>query len=47
MSWEFLGVAAVSLWEFLLAMGNLELAKAPTYPCHHLIDAAYDCSLYY
>ena len=32
MSWEFLGVAAVSLWEFLLAIGNLELAKAPTIP---------------
>ena len=32
MSWEFLGVAAVSLWKFLLAMGNLELAKAPTIP---------------
>ena len=28
-------------------MGNLELANAPTNPCYHHIDAAYDCSMYY
>ena len=27
--------------------GNLKLANAPTSPCHHHIDAAYDCSVYY
>ena len=31
----------------LLVRGNLELANAPTNPCHHHIDAAYDCSVYY
>ena len=30
-----------------MAMGNLELANAPTSPCNHHIDAAYDCSMYY
>ena len=28
-------------------MGNLESANAPTNPCYHHIDAAYDCSMYY
>ena len=41
-------VATISLWGILLlAMGNLELANAPTNPCHHHIDAIYDCSMYY
>ena len=31
----------------LLARGNWELANAPTNPCHHLIDAACDCTMYY
>ena len=33
MSWRVLGVATISLWGILLAMGNLELANAPTSPC--------------
>ena len=37
-----------SLWGIILpAMGNLELANAPTNPCYHPIDAAYDGSMYY
>ena len=40
-------MATVSLWGILLAMGNLELANAPTSPFYHHIDAAYDCSIYY
>ena len=28
-------------------MGNFELANAPTNPCYHHIDAAYDRSIYY
>ena len=48
MSWRVLGVATISLWGILLlAKGNLELANAPTNPCYHHIDAAYDCSMYY
>ena len=47
MSWRVLGVATISLWGILLAMGNLELANAPTSPCYHHIDAAYDCPMYY
>ena len=47
MSWRVLRVATISLWGIFLAMGNLELANAPTSPCHHHIDAAYDCSTYY
>ena len=47
MSWSVLGVATISLWGILLVMGNLELANAPSSPCHHHIDAAYDCSMYY
>ena len=43
MSWRVLGVAIISLWGILLTMGNLELANAPTSPCNHQIDAAYDC----
>ena len=38
MSWRVLRVATISLWGILLAMGNLELANAPT---------AYDCSMCY
>ena len=41
-------MATVSLWGILLLMsGNLELANAPTNPCYHNIDTAYDCSMYY
>ena len=48
MSWRGLGVATISLWEILLlARGNLVVANAPTNPCHHRIDAAYDCFVYY
>ena len=48
MSWRGLGVATISLWEILLlARGNLVVANAPTNPCYHHIDAAYDCSMYY
>ena len=48
MSWRVLRVATVSLWGILLLVrGNLELANAPTNPCYHHIDAAYDCSMYY
>ena len=48
MSWRVLGVATVSLWGvILLVRGSLELANAPTNPCYHYIDAAYDCSIYY
>ena len=47
MSWRVLGVATISLGILLLAIGNLELANAPTNPCYHHIDAAYDCSMYY
>ena len=37
---DFLGWLQ-SLWGILLlAMGNLELANAPTNPCYHHIDAA-------
>ena len=48
MSWRVLGVATISLWGILLLVrGSLELANAPTNPCYHHIDAAYDCSMYY
>ena len=47
MSWRVLRVATVSLWGILLAMGNLELANAPTSPCYHHIDVAYDFPMYY
>jgi len=48
MSWRVLGVATISLWEILLlTRGNLVVANAPTNPCYHHIDAAYDCSMYY
>ena len=47
MSWRVLEVATISLWGILLAMENSELANAPTNPCYHHIDAAYDCSMYY
>ena len=41
-------MATISLWGILLlARGNTELANAPANPCHHHIDAAYDCSIYY
>ena len=41
-------MAIISLWGILLlAKGNLELANAPTSPCYHHIDAAYDCAMYY
>ena len=41
-------MATISLWGiFLLARGDLELANAPTNPCYHHIDAAYDCFMYY
>ena len=47
-SWRVLRVATISLWGiFLLARGDLELANAPTNPCYHHIDAAYDCPMYY
>ena len=32
MSWRVPGVATISLWGTLLAMGNLELANAPIVP---------------
>ena len=39
-------MATISLWGILLLkMGNLELTNAPTNPCYHHIDAAYDCSM--
>ena len=47
MIWRVLQVATVSLWGILLAMGNLELANAPTNLCYHHIDAVYDCSMHY
>ena len=48
MSWRVLGVPTISLWGILfLARGNLELTNAPTNPCYHHIDAAYDCSIYH
>ena len=48
MNWRVLGLAAISLWGIvLLARCNLELANAPTNPCYHHIDAAFDCSMYY
>ena len=48
MSWRILRVATISLLGILLlARGDLELANALTNPCHHHIDAAYDCSMYY
>ena len=37
----------LSLGILLLAREDLELANAPTNPCYHYIDAAYDCSVYY
>ena len=41
-------MAIIFLWGILfLAGGNLELANAPTNPCYHHIDAAYDCSMCY
>ena len=40
-------MATISLWGILLAMGNFELANAPTNPCYHHIDVAYDCSMHY
>ena len=48
MSWRVFGEATVFLWGILLLMrGDLELANAPTNPCYHHIDAAYDCFMYY
>ena len=48
MNWRVLGLATISLWGIvLLARCNLELANAPTNPCCHHIDAAFDCSMYY
>ena len=48
MCWGILRVAKISLWKILLlASGNLELANAPTKPCYHHIDAAYDYFIYY
>ena len=47
MSWRVLRVAIISLCVILLVRGNLELANAPTNPCHHHSDAAYGCSVYY
>ena len=48
MNWRVFRVATISLWGILLlARGNLELANAPTNPCFHHIDAAYDCCMYY
>ena len=40
-------MATISLVDPSPAMGNLELANAPTNPCYHHIDASYDCSMYY
>ena len=40
-------MATISLWGILLARGELELADAPASPCHHYIDAAYDCPMYH
>ena len=40
-------MATISLWGNLLAMRNLELANAPSSPCYHHVEAAYDCSVYY
>ena len=37
-----------SLWGILLLVrGNLKFPNAPTNPCYHHTDAAYDCSIYY
>ena len=48
MNWRVLGVATGYLWGILLLMrGHLELPNAPTNPCYHHIDAAYDCSMYF
>ena len=48
MNWRVFRVATISLWGILLLVrGNLELANAPTNPCCHHIDAAYDCCMYY
>ena len=47
MSWRVLRVAIISLCGILLVRGNLELANAPTNPCHHHIVAACGCSMYY
>ena len=41
------GGYSLSLGILLLAREDLELANAPTNPCYHYIDAAYDCSMYY
>ena len=47
-SWRVFRVTTISLWGILLqASGNLELANAPTNPCYHRIDIAYDCAMYY
>ena len=47
-SWRVPRVATISLWGiYLLVRGSLELVNAPTNPCYHHIDAAYDCSMYY
>ena len=48
MNWRVLRIVTISLWGILLlVLGNLELANAPTNPCYHCIDIAYDCSIYY
>ena len=47
MRWRVCQLATISLWGIFLMMGNLELANAPTSPCHYHIDAACDCSMYY
>ena len=46
MSWRVLRVATISLGN-PPGDRNLELANAPTSPCHHHIDAACDYSMYY
>ena len=47
-SWRVLRVATISLWGILLLkMGDLVLTTAPTNPCYHHIDAAYDCRMSY
>ena len=47
-SWRVLGVATISFQGILLpARGDLELTSVPTNPCHHHIDVACDCSMYY
>ena len=40
-------MASISLWGTLSWQGGIWLANAPTNPCYHNTDAAFDCSRYY